>query len=68
MRLTEAKEWVKSFLPKDETYEAASLHVDCCTGYSSLLHEIDERFYISENDANAIFEFMNNKGIKLNRY
>jgi hypothetical protein len=68
MRLTEAKEWVKSFLPKDETYEAASLNVDCCTGYSALLHEIDERFYISENDANAIFEFMNNKGIKLNRY
>lgn len=66
MRLDEAKEWVKSFLPKDEYYEMYSTSIDNCTGYASLLHEIDYLFYISENDANSIFEFITNKGIKLN--
>lgn len=68
MTVNESKEWVKTFLPKDEYYESYSSNIDYCNGYSSLLHEIDKIFYFSENDANAILEFMKNKGMKLNIY
>lgn len=68
MTVNETKEWLKSFLPKDDSFEMNSSNIDACNGYSTLLHTIDEMFNISENDANAIIEFMHNKGIKLKNY
>lgn len=64
MKLNEAKKWVKSFLPKNEEYDFFSTNIDSCKSYASLLIEINDLFVISENDANDIIKFMQNKGIK----
>lgn len=73
MKLNEAKEWVKSVIEpnngKDNDIFADfdEETINNATGYAELLYYIDMNFYISENDANAIIEFIHNKGIKLYR-
>lgn len=65
MKIKDANEWVSSFIAEDDKHDREL--INNCSGYAELLHEIDSNFYISENDANAIIEFMHNKGMKLYR-
>lgn len=68
MKLNEAKEWVKLFIvPRNnDIYGEFDVEtINNASGYADLLYYMQMNFYISENDANSIIEFMHNKDMKL---